>query len=593
MCGIAGVFAYAPNAPQVNRQELKAVNDHMRARGPDGSGEWYSNDNRVGLAHRRLAIIDLSERGAQPMVSADTRYVITFNGEIYNYRELKAELESEGEQFRSDSDTEVILKLFAREGERMLPKLRGMFAFAIWDQQEKSLFLARDPFGIKPLYIADDGKTIRFASQVKALLRADVSRELDPAGQVGFLLWGSIPEPFTSYRSIGCIRSGAFRVALAGRGFGVEVKYSSWERSLSRSFESSFAGSRADAMAHVASAVRRSVSAHLLADVPVGVFLSAGLDSTMLASAANRSSGRSGALQTVSVGFDCYTGSDQDETAEAQAFAETLGAKHQTMLVSRESFNADRTALDEAMDQPSIDGVNTWFAAKAAALRGLKVVLSGVGGDELLASYSSFQDVPRLHSVASRFAKFRRAGTLSRKLSAPWVSRLTSPKYASVFEFGGTAGGAYFLRRGLYMPWELPALLGAEVTASGLAAYHPIFDAQSDAEPNDVSRLAVSRMELTQYLRNQLLRDTDWASMAHSIEVRTPLVDIELLNDVLPALSKFPDIQKREVAADTAFALPSSLLRRTKTGFVAPTKEWSEIAGRRSRGWALALLPRG
>src|SRR5512135_2364508 len=209
MCGIAGLYAYLDVAPPVDRAELSRMNARMAPRGPDGSGDWFSGDSRVGFTHRRLAIIDLSERGAQPMHSADGLLTITFNGEIYNYKELKAELEAKGCRFRSDSDTEVLLQLYADRGPSMVEALRGMFAFGLWDSRTRQLLLARDPLGIKPLYYADDGWTIRFASQAKALLAGGaVSRDPDPAGIVGFHLLGSVPEPFTVWREIRSLPAG-------------------------------------------------------------------------------------------------------------------------------------------------------------------------------------------------------------------------------------------------------------------------------------------------------------------------------------------------------------------------------------------------
>src|SRR6185312_6018990 len=210
MCGIAGLYAYLDVAPTVDRAELSRMNARMAPRGPDGSGDWFSADGRVGFTHRRLAIIDLSERGAQPMHSADGTLTITFNGEIYNYKELKAGLEAKGYRFRSDSDTEVLLQLYADRGPSMVEALRGMFAFGLWDSRKRQLLLARDPLGIKPLYYADDGWTLRFASQVKALLAGGkVSRDPEPAGWAGFCLFGSVPEPFTTYQEIRALPAGA------------------------------------------------------------------------------------------------------------------------------------------------------------------------------------------------------------------------------------------------------------------------------------------------------------------------------------------------------------------------------------------------
>ena len=210
MCGINGIYAYHCAANPISTDELRLTRDHMALRGPDDKGKWVTQDERVGLAHRRLAIIDLSRRSAQPMASADARFVVTFNGEIYNYKELRKILENRGRVFRTNSDTEILLHLYADKGAAMVHDLRGMFAFAIWDAERRSLFLARDPYGIKPLYIADDGWTFRFASQVKALLAGGrCSRTPDPAGQVGFYLFGSLPEPHTMFASIHALPAGS------------------------------------------------------------------------------------------------------------------------------------------------------------------------------------------------------------------------------------------------------------------------------------------------------------------------------------------------------------------------------------------------
>src|SRR3984893_70877 len=210
MCGIAGIYAYHYAANPVDRVELRRIRDHMAARGPDGLGEGDSSDERVGFGHRRLTIIDLSERGAQPMASPHGKLVVTFNGEIYNYRQLRSSLEARGYDFRSQSDTEVLLHLYAEMGAAMVNELRGMFAFALWDADKGGLLLARDPYGIKPLYYADDGWTLRFASQVKALLSGGkISRNPEPAGWVGFCLFGSVPEPFTTYQEIRALPAGA------------------------------------------------------------------------------------------------------------------------------------------------------------------------------------------------------------------------------------------------------------------------------------------------------------------------------------------------------------------------------------------------
>ncbi|MGZ7078910.1 MAG: asparagine synthetase B family protein, partial [Thermoanaerobaculia bacterium] len=223
MCGINAIFAYAAGAPPVDQNELLATRECMRSRGPDAADFWLSPDGRVGLGHRRLAIIDLSPGGAQPMHRGEN--AIIFNGEIYNYRELRADLESRGVKFSSQSDTEVLLRLFEREGPAMLPKLRGMFAIALWDERTRRMFLARDPYGIKPLYYADDGGTVRIASQVKALIAGGhVDKRFDPAGAAGFFLRGTVPEPFTMYRAIRALPAGS-HCWIDGSGAREPVKY--------------------------------------------------------------------------------------------------------------------------------------------------------------------------------------------------------------------------------------------------------------------------------------------------------------------------------------------------------------------------------
>lgn len=233
MCGIAGIFAHGAASLPVEVEELLRIREAMASRGPDGSGLWLSDDRRVGMAHRRLAIIDLSEGGAQPMSSDDGALTITFNGEIYNYRELRAQLESRGHLFHTNSDTEVLLHLYQEHGSRMVHYPRGMFAFAIWDERRKALFLARDPFGVKPLYYAENGGTFRFASQVKPLVAADgIDTRRDAAGLAGFYLWGSVPEPYTLYRGIRALPSGSTLLIEHGRAPFIESYFNvAWQLS--------------------------------------------------------------------------------------------------------------------------------------------------------------------------------------------------------------------------------------------------------------------------------------------------------------------------------------------------------------------------
>jgi asparagine synthase (glutamine-hydrolysing) len=603
MCGIAAIFNYRTGQP-VDHVEMERVLTHMQRRGPDGSGEWYGLRGTVGLGHRRLSIIDLSDAGAQPMASADGRIIVTFNGEIYNYRELRAELEAKGRHFRSQSDTEVLLHLYELEGPAMLRKLRGMYAFAIWDEEKRSLFLARDPFGIKPLYYADDGATFRAASQVKALLaggRIDTSPE--SAGHVGFFLWGHVPAPYTLYRGIRALPAGCYMQVTSEGPTGVREFFSVTsifaEAEQKASGFSSDAAPAPSAQSVLRSALVDSVRHHLIADVPVGVFLSSGLDSTSLAALAAESSA---SLRTVTLGFEEFRGTPDDETPLAEQVAAQYGARHQTIWVKQDDFRENLPRLLQAMDQPSCDGVNSFFISHAAAKAGLKVALSGLGGDELFGSYPSFREIPRaVRSLRPfSFSAFQPFSFFFRVVSAPVLKRLTSPKYAGLLEYGGTYGGAYLLRRSMFMPWELPEVLDADLVRDGWARLQTLTRLEETTQAIQSPYLRVAALEMGWYMRSQLLRDTDWASMDHSLEVRTPLVDTELLKRIAPLLADGTTLSKRDMARSSMSQLPTSVLNRPKTGFSIPVRNWllSQNAGegrqsagakgqeRGLRGWA-------
>lgn len=588
MCGIAGIFSYDSLAARVDGQELARTREAMVARGPDGFGQWISTDRRVGLAHRRLAIIDLGDTGAQPMSSADGCLHITFNGEIYNYRELRGGLERKGFRFRSTSDTEVLLHLFADRGEAMLEVLRGMFAFAIWDERRNGLFLARDPFGIKPLYYADDGNTLRFASQVKALIAGGrVDSSPDPAGQAGFYLWGHVPEPFTMHRGVRALPAGA-AMWVGGDGRRKLTQGMSIPDIYERAEMAGAKRERRVDREELRRLLLDSVRHHLIADVPVGVFLSAGLDSTTLAALAAELEGH---LYTVTLGFREFQGTENDETILAEAVARQLGTDHKTIWVSRQDFESEYTRLLAAMDQPSVDGVNSYFIAKAATEAGLKVALSGLGGDELFGGYSSFGEIPRLVAATSPLSRFPWVGRGFRHIAAPLLKRFASPKYAGLLEYGGSYEGAYLLRRGMYMPWELTGLMDPDAVRAGWEALQPILRLGETVEKIQNPHLKVSALETCWYMRNQLLRDADWASMAHSLEVRVPLVDLTLLNALAPSLACPGWPTKRDMAATASTPAPDAVLRRAKTGFSIPVRDWlvRHDPSRRERGlrgWA-------
>lgn len=592
MCGIAGSFAYAANADPIDRDELLAIRDRMTARGPDGCGLWISDDQRVGFAHRRLSIIDLSESGAQPMWNRERTLCITFNGEIYNYRQLKQQMERSGCEFRSQSDTEVLLHLYAERGAEMVQQLRGMYAFAIWDVSNRTLFAARDPFGIKPLYYADDGRTFTFASQVKALLASSrIKRSPDPAGRAGFLIWGSVPDPFTFYRQIRALPAGHTLTLRQESSARIEVFCSIPE--ILRAAQSSQSASNAgDGAEHLHEALRDTVEHHLVADVPVGVFLSAGLDSSTIAALVSETHSQ---VRTVTLQFEEYRGKDVDEAPLAELVARQFRTTHQTISIGRHDFETESARLLRAMDQPSVDGVNTYFVSLAARRAGLKVALSGLGADELFGGYDSFREIPKTVRTLQAFPGVERIGKMLRVVAAPVIEKFTSPKYASLLEFGRSYPGAYLLRRALFMPWELPKVMGYDMAREGCEQLQTLQHLADDVDGLHSPRAKVSALELCCYMRQQLLRDSDWAGMAHSLEIRVPFVDVEFLRRLAPLLTSANPPGKQELARSPRLPLPAAVLARPKTGFSVPVREWMTAAQahdqpeRGLRGWARYL----
>ena len=587
MCGVTAIFSYGNDAPPVDRRQLARINEAMAVRGPDGEGEWISGDGRIGLGHRRLAIIDPGPSGAQPMTLCEddglVQLAITYNGEIYNFREIRRELINQGRRLVTQSDTEVLLHLYDRDGPDMVRRLRGMFAFVIWDAEKKGLFMARDPYGTKPLYYADDGKTFFAASQVKALSAGEVEKgDANPAGHVGFFLLGYVPEPHTLFAAIKALPAGS--TLWQGRDGSFKLdRYFDIPDVLSRN---DLPMDGQDLKEMVADSLAESIRHHLVSDVPVGMFLSAGLDSATVAALTSQCSETP--LDSMTLRFDEFAGGENDEVPLAETIAKQYGTRHTTRTVKGADFHNDLDNLMAAMDQPSVDGVNTYFVAKEAASMGLKVALSGLGGDELFGGYNTFRQVPALVGTLGWIPGISQVGAVLRKFSAPLVSQFTSPKYAAMLEYSGSYASAYFLRRGLFMPWELFKILDPDLVRSGWKNLNLFTNLETTVHGIDSGHRKVAALENVWYMRNQLLRDADWAGMAHSLEIRTPLVDAELLHQLGGR-----GATKQIMAAAPKTALPEAVLNRPKTGFYVPVQEWllgnqgNGVPDERGlRGWA-------
>jgi asparagine synthase (glutamine-hydrolysing) len=591
MCGVAGAFAFRPDAGPIRQDVIARLNDLQRRRGPDGVGLWSSDDNCVVLGHRRLAIIDTGSSGAQPMSDATGRWTISFNGEIYNYRALRQELERLGYVFRSNSDTEVLINAVAQWGEAALRKLRGMYAFALWDSLECELWLARDPYGIKPLYVADNQGTLWFASQARPLsLCAPVDRRRDAAALTGFYLWGHVPEPFSWWAGIRSFPAGHVQRIRVGQILSNPIAFARVQDCyLNGTIKPLDPG---ELRALMLDAVRH----HMVADVPVGVFLSAGIDSNVIAALAAELGTQ---LRTVTLAFEEYAGTPEDEAPLAETAAKTLRSEHVTVRIGREEFEALIDDFLECMDQPTIDGLNTYLVSRAAAQHGLKVALSGLGADELFGGYPSFHQIPQLLKWGQRIRVPKSFGRgllhLTKGMPLPGIP----PKAGALLSHSRDIASAYLLRRALHLEDELDLLLDKSWLSEGLTrlSIHSTLDDSIGKlrSAKTTVHAQIAALESCWYMRNQLLRDTDWSSMAHGLEVRVPFVDVSVLDRLGPAIASLSPPDKKELARCCAQRLPTGIIARPKTGFTTPVRTWiaehsgtsgSATSARGLRGWA-------
>jgi len=507
------------------------------------------------LAHARLAILDLSPAGHQPMSTPDGRFTIVFNGEIYNYRELREPLQKDGVVFRSNSDTEVVLRAYGAYGAECVAKLRGMFSFAVWDERERTCLLARDPFGIKPLYFHEANGQLVFASEVRALLASGlVRRELDPQGLHGYFRTGSVPEPRTLLRGVRCLEAGHLAIWQAGR---LQTRRY-WELRFQPE-----AVAAPEAARTVRQALLDSVAHHFISDVPVGVFLSGGIDSTALVGLA-RTVGRAD-LHTYSIAFP---GTSGDEGGLAQRTAAHFGTTHHEWRLDAAAGRQLFSQYLQVMDQPSIDGLNTFTVSKFARDQGMKVVLSGLGGDELFGGYKSFREVPRLARLNRRL---RLTGPVRAGVRAV-LRRARRPQLRRLGEMLGQPARldtAYAALRGTFTAAEATVLTrhytGEEVVNDFSSEELP-----TDPTPEDT----VSRLELTRYMRNQLLRDSDVMSMAHGLELRVPFLDLPLM-DTLTRIPSSTRLQPgKRFLLQAVPEVPDWIANQPKRGFLFPFDQW-------------------
>lgn len=541
MCGIAGTYGYPADA---GLRMTQAMCDRMAPRGPDDAGyEVVSLDPPVALGNRRLSIIDPTPAGHQPMHDRETGTVIVFNGMIYNFRELRGRLESRGQRFVSECDTEVILRAYSEYGERCVHYLRGMWAFGIWDPVRKRLFLSRDRLGIKPLfYTAHDGRSA-FASEVRALLASGaVPPRLSMSGIRTFLDYGAVSEPLTAIEHVFALPPG-HNAIIDAEGISTECYWQppgpspDWPKS--------------DAPAELAHLVEQSVKIHMVSDAPIGIFLSGGVDSSLVSALAKR---HASDVKTISVVFDDPT---LDEESHQLRVARALGTDHRALRLTPSDLLSWFGHVFAGMDQPAFDGLNTYTAARLASESGLKVAVSGLGADELLDGYGLAERISRLQRIAA--LPLVRSG-----FGAAAASRFTPSERRGKLQawLTGEVTDAYELLRRLYLPHAVDSLIGP--SAGGAPAPAP-------AE-RGLNSLAID--ELGRYMRNVLLRDTDSMGMANSLEVRVPYLDHVVVEYVLSLPESVRQSRKQLLRLAFPDAIPAEIYQRPKRGFALPLDTW-------------------
>jgi asparagine synthase (glutamine-hydrolysing) len=523
----------------------------MQHGGPDGEGLFLSDKNSICFGHRRLALIDLSAEANQPMADITGNYTITFNGEIYNYQSIKTELQNLGYQFKNHSDTEVILVAYSHWGTAAFHRFNGMFAFALFDKRLQKVFLVRDESGIKPLYYHIKNNELLFASEIRAFRKAGINQN-HPDWKILFLAFGFIPEPITILNQVLMLP---------------KASYLEWNviaetyqiKSYLKSKTSTPIIEPEEAKQEIRQKLHAAVGRHLIADAPIGVFLSGGIDSGIIALEASTVKGAG--LHTLSLTF---SEGGYDESRYQQILVNKIGSDHHFLNLTETDFNNQAETILQAMDQPSADGINTWFVSNLAKKQGLKAVLSGLGGDELFGGYPSFKRINFLRKLDALLP-----GNCVKLLQQLPIGAYQKLAYLSL----RSNLGYYLALRGYFAPQQIAAVLNIPVKE----VWEKInrFEYTTTSEKNN--GLFAANLEHDLYMKNQLLRDTDAMSMQHGIEIRVPFLDAEFLscvNQIKPDLRFDQKLPKGLLIKTYQNLLPEEIWNRKKMGFSFPLQKW-------------------
>lgn len=578
MCGIVGILRQTNDAPPVDRALIVGMRDMMIHRGPDGAGVWVDDEGTIGLGHRRLSIIDLDERAAQPMASDDGRFVLTFNGEIYNYLEVRAELEASGvSRWRTSSDTEVLLNAFRHWGIGCLSRLRGMFAFAVWDAQEKQLWLVRDRIGVKPLYYAVGRGRLAFASEIKAIVAVPGQpREMDETSLFHFLSLMTTPPPHTMFKGIdklpggSWLRAGADGLIEIRRYWDALEEAQLWRRDLPKTEEELIEALRAE--------LADAVSYRGVADVPVGVFLSGGIDSSANAALFAKSQGKK--IKTFSIGYEGKNASYENELHFARMMAEQIGSDHHERLLRLDELIDLLPRIVHLQDEPIADPVcfPVYCVSELARSKGIAVAQVGEGADELFAGYPSWHRILKMQAAVERLghagaalasaglvAIGKRDGLLAQTLSR---SRTGEPFFWSGAEiFTGRRKEAVLSQR-------MRDAFAGRSSSEAITEIHGRFTAKAE-EPSALNWMTY--VDLNLRLPELLLMRVDKMSMGVSLECREPFLDHRLVGLALAlptSLKLAGDTPKSVLKKAVRGLVPDRLIDRRKQGFGVPIQDW-------------------
>lgn len=555
MCGITGIVG--KDIPQGVVQRMTAAVAH---RGPDAEG--YFEEGQVRLGHRRLSILDTSARGNQPMSDPTGRYVLIHNGEIYNFRQVRAAL---GFAHGTETDTEVILAAWIRWGPACLERFAGMWAFAIWDRVEESLFIARDRLGIKPIYYCTSGGRLLFGSEVRALLASGMLQpRVDVAGLASYLLYQTVYGEGTLVEGVKMIPPGHYGTWKAG-----QWQLNPWWDIWTHARPDARTMDQEEIHRQIRSLLDQSIARRLVSDVPVGAFLSGGIDSSAVVALMAQASSQP--VDTFSVVFE---EEEYDESEWSGMMASRYATRHHPILLKPSHFLDALPAALRAMDHPSGDGINSYVVAQVTRAQGIKVALSGLGGDELFAGYPVFMQLP---SICNQ-GVFKLPHPLRLALAAGYgllrQGRAAAKKRAVLSLSTPSLGAVYAIFRTVYDWPETRAML-----ALPTGAPHPlatILDSHAHAREQLPLFSQVSGLEIGSYTQSVLLRDTDQMSMAHALEVRVPFFDHDLVEFVMgvPDVHKHPHYPKQLLVESLGGLLPQELVHRKKMGFVFPWEQW-------------------